>query len=295
MVDNRYEIFIKTVELGSITKAALAMSYTQSGVSHAIAALEQEVGFSLLIRNKRGVELTARGEQIFGEIQALVNQQRRFTQTIAAVNHAIAGTIRVGTFASVSAHWLPTLIQKFQARHPQTKFELLDGSYDEIKLWIDEGRIDCGFLTEPNIGTLNFHPLIKDHMRVLMPANHPLREKASISFSDIRSEAFLLQAKGCSDEAVFRMPNLGKEPIPVPYVLNSDIAIMSMVEKGFGISILSELVLQGHPFNICIKPLEEPCYRVLGIAFPQMKDVSPVTKAFLEFIPTSSLFAAKMD
>lgn len=292
MADNRYEIFLKTVELGSITKAAIAMNYTQSGVSHAIAALEQEVGFSLLIRDRQGVSLTARGAQIFGEVRSLVNQQRRFTQAVAVANNMIAGTMRIGTFSSVSAHWIPTLIQEFQAQYPQAKFELLDGSYDEIRMWVEEERIDCGFLTESNIGRLNFLPLQKDYMRVVLPYGHPLGAKELLSFSDIQEEAFLFQAKGCSDDDVFRALCDKKIPISVKYVLNNDIAIMAMVEKGFGISILSELVLKGFQFNLCVKPLQEPCYRTLGIAFSQRRDVSLLTNAFLDFVPQSSLFTS---
>ena len=56
---NKYEAFIKTVELGSLTRAGEALGYTQSGVSHMISTLEDELGFPLLRRSRAGVSLTA--------------------------------------------------------------------------------------------------------------------------------------------------------------------------------------------------------------------------------------------
>lgn len=58
---NKYEIFLKVVELGSLTKAADVLGFTQSGISHTISSLEMEFGFALLIRNRSGVKLTVNG------------------------------------------------------------------------------------------------------------------------------------------------------------------------------------------------------------------------------------------
>ena len=53
---SKYEIFLKVVELGSVTRAAEQLDYTQSGVSHAISGMEEEFGFPLLIRRRSGVQ-----------------------------------------------------------------------------------------------------------------------------------------------------------------------------------------------------------------------------------------------
>jgi len=56
---NKYQMFLKTVECGSFSKAAEEMNFTQSAVSHAVQALENELGVTLLSRNRGGVVLTA--------------------------------------------------------------------------------------------------------------------------------------------------------------------------------------------------------------------------------------------
>ena len=73
----RYQAFVRTVECGSFTKAALQLGYTQSGVSHMINALEEEIGVLLLTRDRGGVQLTAEGQKLlpyFSEICSLQHQ-----------------------------------------------------------------------------------------------------------------------------------------------------------------------------------------------------------------------------
>ena len=50
----KYQVFLKTVECGSFTAAAQQLSFTQSGVSHAISGLEEELGVTLLSRSRGG-------------------------------------------------------------------------------------------------------------------------------------------------------------------------------------------------------------------------------------------------
>ena len=61
---NRYKIFLSVADSGSFTAAAAAWNYTPSGVVHLINALEQEFGFPLFVRTRRGVHLTTDGEQL---------------------------------------------------------------------------------------------------------------------------------------------------------------------------------------------------------------------------------------
>ena len=104
MTLNKYEIFLKVAEIGNITKTAEILHYTQAGISHAIVSLEKETGFSLFIRSNSGVELTENGKQLLPSIQSLVNEQRKVMQTIYEINHIVSGTLRIGTFTSVTSY-----------------------------------------------------------------------------------------------------------------------------------------------------------------------------------------------
>ena len=72
---DRYEIFLKVCETGSFSRAAEALSYTQSAISQMMAGLEEELGVQLFVRVKRGVCLTDNGTRLFPYIQEMVNQK----------------------------------------------------------------------------------------------------------------------------------------------------------------------------------------------------------------------------
>ena len=90
----RYEIFLKTAQLGNITMAAEALNYTQSGVSHAIAAMEREAGCTLFHRSKSGVRLTESGKKLLPLVQELVNKQHVLDQAMDAMSNRMAGSVR---------------------------------------------------------------------------------------------------------------------------------------------------------------------------------------------------------
>ena len=76
----KYEAFVRTVELGSLTRAAEAMGSTQSRISHVLSALEEEYGFVLLRRNRSGVRLTEAGEMVLPKMQEILQKDRELTE-----------------------------------------------------------------------------------------------------------------------------------------------------------------------------------------------------------------------
>ena len=274
MILNRYEIFLKTAEIGNITKTAEILHYTQAGISHAIAALEKETGFSLLARSASGVTLTENGKRLLPYIQTLVNDQHGLSQAIYDINETVAGTLRIATFTSVSTQWLPTIIRKFQADYPLVEFDLLAGDYDEITERILSGRVDCGFLTAPVADPLIFHLLYKDPMNVLLPVGHPLTKHDVLTLPEIKKEPLVLPTKGSDND--------------IQAVLNDDFSVISMVSHGFGITIMPELILRNLNYSLEIRPIDPPQYRAIGIASMPLNRVSVLTKTFIQYLTDPS-------
>src|SRR5699024_7425018 len=104
---SKYKVLIEVLEQGSLTKAAKTMGYTQSGISHTIDRLEDEFGFDLIVRSRTGTRLTKNGEQVIPTIREMLKWNEYLEQQIAAVHGVELGTVRIGTFTSVSVHWLP--------------------------------------------------------------------------------------------------------------------------------------------------------------------------------------------
>ncbi|MDE6590196.1 MAG: LysR family transcriptional regulator [Oscillospiraceae bacterium] len=175
MNTTKCQIFLKTVELGSLTQAAEALGYTQSAVSRSIADLEREWNMTLLARNKDGAVLTSQGREMLPYAQSLCNAQRSLEMQVAELHGLTRGTLRVGTFTSVSIHWLPPIMKRFLALYPSIQFELVNKfEFAEVESLICRGEVDCGFLGLPASGALEAFPLQQDpisYKNITLPKN----------------------------------------------------------------------------------------------------------------------------
>ena len=111
----------------------IRICYTQSGVSHIINSLEEELGFTLLLRNRGGVRLTDDGQRVLPAIRNIVNSSEQLQQIISSIHGLNSGVVRIGTFSSVSVHWLPGMIKEFQNEFPQIEIRLWAGDYHDVE------------------------------------------------------------------------------------------------------------------------------------------------------------------
>lgn len=174
---SRYEVLMKVIELGSLTKTAKYFNYTQSAISQIINSLETELGIALLNRNHSGVWLTSEGKQLLPYLRNISNNHHELSKKVFELLGMEVGLIRIGTFSSVSCHWLPLLIKVFKVMYPNIKFELLQGDYAEIEIWISDEIVDFGFIRLPSTKSLETIFLKKDRMMVIISKDHPYAKK----------------------------------------------------------------------------------------------------------------------
>ena len=279
----KYMAFIKAVEYGSFTKAAEALAYSQSGISRMIGDLEKEWKVSLLERDRAGVRLTSDGIKLLPYAKSVCNEYQKLQMQVDELNGLQSGLIRIGTFSSVATHWLPNVIKEFQKDYPNIDYELLLGDYTEIENWIQEGRVDCGFLRLPTQPDLESIFLAKDKLLVILPENHPLAECERFPVKALENDPFMLLEKSAKAEIskIFERWNITPK---VHFTTWDDYAIMSMVESGLGISILPELILKRIPYHIVIKELDVPAYRNIGLVMRDQMTVSIAVKRFMEYL-----------
>ncbi len=279
----KYLAFVKTVEYGSFTKAAEVLSYSQSGISRMISDLEHEWHVTLLERSRSGVRLTSDGLKLLPQIKRICEENHELHRMIDELQGVQSGLIRIGTFSSVATHWLPNIIKAFQQDYPNISYELLLGDYHEIETWIQEGRVDCGFLrlpTQPNLETVF---LEQDPLLAVIPEDHPLAACDRFPVAALCNDPFILLEKGEKTEIsdLFDRYNLSPD---VHFKTWDDYAIMSMVEKGLGISLLPQLILRRVPYRIASKELEVPAYRRIGLVLRNKKTASLAVKRFMEYL-----------
>ncbi|MET3292348.1 UNVERIFIED_CONTAM: DNA-binding transcriptional LysR family regulator [Brevibacillus sp. OAP136] len=279
----KFEVFSTIVELGSLTKAAETLGLTQSAVSHAIASLESEWGFSLLVRGRSGISLTANGERVLRHVREILRWREQLAQEIATINGLESGTVRIGTFSSVSVQWLPEIMKQFQLNHPAIEIKLLEGDYEDIDHWISSGAVDFGFVSLPVAKAFDILPLRKDRMLCMVPAGHPLEQQTQVQIEQLAHEWFIMPTESC-DNDVRRIFQKHKIVPRIRFELADDQAIISMVQNGLGVSILPEMVLFRIPDNVSILSLEGEPYRSIGIAAQNLETISPAAKTFIRSI-----------
>lgn len=279
----KYLAFLKTAELGSFTKAAEALFYSQSGISRMIGDLERDWKVSLLERDRNGVRLTSDGLQLLPTVRGVCSEYQKLQAHIDAVNGLQSGLIRIGTFSSVATHWLPNIIREFQKTYPNIDYELLLGDYEEIERWIREGRVDCGFLRLPAAADLETVFLEQDRLLVILPEDHPLAGLDAFPPAALAEYPFLLLEKGARADISEVLERCGIHP-KIRFTTWDDYAIMSMVESGLGISILPELILRRIPYRLVAKELETPAYRSIGLAFRDKRTTSLALRRFMEYL-----------
>ncbi len=279
----KYLALIKTVEKGSFTRAAIDLNYAQSSISKMIADLEKEWNMILLERSKNGVYLTSAGEQMMPFLRKILKDYEELSCQVSQMNGIETGIVRIGTFSSVAINWLPNVFAKLQQDFPGIDYEMLLGDYDEVEHWIEEGRVDCGFLRLPTVQKFDTILLRQDEYKVVLPMGHSLSQKETIAIEELNDLPFLLLEHGGKTEVSDLLEQFSVQP-DIRFTTWEDFAIMAMVEKGLGISILPEMILRRIPYKIEMRSLEKPYYRPIGLAMKNLEHLAPATKKFVEYL-----------
>ena len=280
----KYLAFVKTVEKNSFTLAAQELNYAQSSISKMVADLEKEWGMTLLERSKSGVRLTSAGEQIMPFLRKVLNDYHEMEGQIYRMKGIECGVVRIGTFSSVAINWLPNIFAKLQQDYPGIEYEMLLGDYAEVEQWIKEGRVDCGFLRLPTLPQFDTILLKQDEYKVVLPSGHYLTKRETINIEDLNGLPFLLLEHGGKTEVSDLLERSHVQP-DIRFTTWEDFAIMAMVEKGMGVSILPDMILHRIAYKIEIRSLQKPYYRSIGLAIKDQRHTTPAVKKFVDYLP----------
>ncbi len=278
----KYETLMKVVELGSLTRAAEALGFTQSGISHTINSLESEFGFPLLVRSRSGVSLTEDGMRILPAVRSILNGSEQLSQIVSSINGLTRGTVRIGAFTSVAVHWLPGMIKEFSRDYPDIEIKLLNGDYYDVAGWLISGQADVGFVAYPEDVDCLCIPLREDRLMAVLPTAHPLAGNRFFPLSEAAKEPFISLLPESDHDARRALEAAGIVP-NVKYYTKDDYAIIAMVENGLGVAIMPELLLMGHSDKVVTLPLDPPSKRVISLALGEAGSGSPATRTFAEY------------
>lgn len=268
----KYKALLTAVDLGSFSAAAQKLGYTQSGLTHMMNALEDELGFVILQRGFYGVKLTAGGERIIPRIRELVNCEEALMNEISLVKSFGSNVIRIGAFSSMAAKVLPTIVESFSEEFPTITVNIQTGTVTELYGGLDEGRFDICFGSRNPKYNFKWTHLFSDRFYAILPKNYPVKGDA-FNVEDFNGSKFLMPGLGFDDDisAVFSEYNV--HPFVTPTYVD-DPAILSMVEHNLGISMLSKLILDGQQHDCLIVPIVPEVARHMSIAVKPDKILS---------------------
>lgn len=278
----KIELFSDIAETLNFTKTGERMGYTQSGVSHILKTLENEIGFPLFIRTKKGVQLTSNGQCLLPYVRSLLKSNQQLEQLIGSINGFEMGNITIGTFPSVSIHWLPKIIYQFQKEFPNIILHMKEGGIKNIQSWIEDGSVDFGFFSKQPSHTFDWIPLKKDPLLAVLPMDYKLSNKSEFLLKDFQDQPFIMSETG-TDYDIHRTLNNAHINPYIRFSSKDDYAIISMVEHKLGISILPELILKNHNKNVITLPLKPYAYRTLGIGLLSSENATPAAKKFISY------------
>lgn len=279
MDTRKYKVLLTVVDLGSFTKASEELGYTVSGISHMMNSLEEEIGFKILFRSKKGVTLSHDGAELLPILRSIIKLEEKYEQTLSEIHDLNQGTIHIGSYPSVANHWLPKIIKQFNQQYPKIKIKITEGVNQEIIRLLDEKRVDIGFASSQNTQNYTWIPLGTDPMIAVLPLNHPKANAEYYDLKDVETDDFIVTAGG-NDEDVSNLLRKYSLTPKIGYQTFENYSALAMIEEGLGMSVMNELITKGRNVNLAKKPLNPPAFIELGILLP--KDI--VTPAVTKFV-----------
>ena len=240
------ESFILAAELGSFTKAAEKLGYTQSSVSLQIKSLERELGVSLFDRVNHTIRLTSKGKEILDLAHQIIKTTEQMRK--AADNpHNLHGNIRIAMASSISHTLFKNKFAEFRELFPEISLQVFQSSTEDMFRMLNRNEVDLVY-------TLDYHIYDKNYViaseqpiacHFVSSITHPLASCRDISFSELTKWPVILTEKGMSYRRILDEYFAKKSMAVYPVLEIGDASlIVAMLKKGKELSFLPDYVTE---------------------------------------------------
>ncbi|MGF6870875.1 LysR family transcriptional regulator [Paraburkholderia sp. MM5477-R1] len=256
--------FVVVAEELHFTRAAERLGMAQPPLSQQIRKLEHEIGTLLFRRLTRGIELTDAGRVLYGDARRIVDQAEQAKTRAQSAARGQAAHIRVGFASSVVFHpVIAEIVGAYRDARPDVR---LSPSESDVAALIDDllaERIDLAIIRQTSQGSerVKIEPLFDEDMLVVLPPQHELAGRASISLHSLAQETLILFPRAIApvlyDEVISACqragfsPQLGQESTQVA-------SAVSMVAAGFGVSLVPHSIRQVAAAGVTYHAIEGP-------------------------------------
>jgi DNA-binding transcriptional LysR family regulator len=281
---SQIQSFVALAETGSFTEAAEQLYLSQSAISHALAALERELGVTLIERNRKGViALSEAGERILPHARAFLSQVSAIEQEAKAAQGHYSGKLRLGSIHSfVAPDLLAPLLSHFQGRYPEVEVTLFEGAIHEIGEWMESNLIDLSFMILP-APDYTTRPIFRDELFVVLPQEHPLQECDTLRLDDLLDHGLVVERGHCTLRLMEQLGIISHAKKPkIRYKAHDSATILAMVREGLGFTFMPKSMLPKQTDGLIVRALEPRFPLQIGLGVKSWQQASPNARLFIE-------------
>lgn len=277
--------FMAVAEELNFSRAAERLHIAQPPLSQQIRQLEAELGFQLFHRTKRTVRLTEAGIVFFAETQKIMRQLENAILIGRQTSRGEVGQLAIGFASSAVHNVLPGILQAFRTAIPSVKLQLRELTTDQQLEWLQQGRIDIGFVRPPvEENNLSYEVIFSEPLMLALPETHALCSQELVSLRSLSGEPFILfprsLAPGLYDPIISLCQQAGFSPILAQEATQMQ-TIVSLVAAQMGVAIVPASMQNLQRSGVVYKQLQETTPMV-AIALIWRSLPSPTVLRFLE-------------
>lgn len=281
------EYFVRVAELGSFTRASIALDIAQPALSRQVRLLEVELRQNLLVRNGRGVTVTEAGKVLLEHSRGVLHQIDRIREELSRVRGAPSGRVAVGLPPSLSRVLTVPITREFRARMPDGTLSITEGLSVTMRESLMNGRLDIALLYNAVPSTdIDLFPLLDEPLFLVQrvgqanPDPIPLREIAQhplVIPSRPNALRMLVETE---------LANLGCRP-RIALEIDGVAAILGLVADGMGSAVLSmnAVVTSAKAAEFVVRPITDPgLASKLSLAVSSRRPTTATQQAMLDLL-----------
>lgn len=233
-------VFQTVARTGSVAAAAAQLHLTASALSHALKALETELGFRLFDRVGKGVRLNAAGEQFLAQIEPHLAGLGAAAESLRRLAKGGFTQLRLGAAASVCKHILPRVIRDLRKAFPRVEIGIESADTPELIEMLKAGTADLGMgLAPESAADLKVHPVFRDELMFTFAPTHRWAAGKDISEEELQTQPLILYQRR-SLTARLVEAHLRQLGVTTPTVMEigSMEAIKEFVRLDLGVAVL---------------------------------------------------------
>src|SRR3954468_13496687 len=284
--------FREVASRGSFSGAADYLAYSQSAVSQSVAALEAEMGVTLLERDRRGARPTSAGTALLTHADGILARLDAAEAEVAAIAGIRGGQLAMASFPTAGATIVPLAVAAFRAAHPGVTLTLAEGEPEEIGPRLRAGEFDLALLFEFDGvgeglgGGLRRIDLLEDPMYLALPDEHRLADAPRVRLQDLSGESWVQTsaASPCARHVVRSCHAAGFDPT-VSFETDDYQTIQGLVAAGVGVALIPQLALSTVRPDVRVRALDpsSPVRKVFA-ATPRAAAVTPAVATMLDVL-----------